>query len=124
MIPVFVYGILRGSQDCKHGKVRGYAMHDAGSFPAAIPGTDKDCIVGELIQVNTQQLNVFDQIEGHPHFYVRTDVEVELDEGETEKAQMYVLATLHRASIIASGRHKHGVTTNKHQNGDTTHSYR
>lgn len=123
MIPVFVYGILRGHAKCKHGKVRGYKIFDMGSFPGAVPASNKDCVVGELIEVSVLQLQVFDQVEGHPHLYVRTDVEVEV-EGGTEKAQMYVLAERHRAVAERLQPLRSGVSSNKKENGDTTHTYR
>ena len=123
MIPIFVYGILRGHTKCKHGKVRGYKLFDMGSFPGAVPASDKDCVVGELIEINATQLNVFDQIEGHPHLYVRTDVEVEVENG-TEQAQMYVLAEALRAAEARLQPLRSRVSSDKKENGDTEHIYR
>lgn len=91
--PVFVYGILKGRVDAQPGFVHDYRLVDMGWFPAAIPADDAK-ISGELIFVSDEELEGFDRIEGHPNFYIRTDVEVEVGDGsqtELVHAEMYVI---------------------------------
>lgn len=94
MKPVLVYGILKHRYaNAQTAFVRGYRLVDLGAFPAAIPD-DHSTIKGELIYVEQHTIDEFDRIEGHPHFYLRTDVEVEVEEGnqiEVVQAEMYVI---------------------------------
>ena len=91
---IFVYGILkRRYANAQKARVNGYRLVDLGAFPAAIPH-EGGAVIGELIYVNNETVAEFDMIEGHPHFYVRTDVEVEVGDGdnaELVQAQMYVV---------------------------------
>jgi len=119
---IFVYGILKGRYaNAQKAQVNGYRLCDMGHFPAAIPA-DKGTIIGELITVDNKTVEEFDMIEGHPDFYVRSDVEVETDEGdqiELHEAQMY---------IVSEGYHKHDSEptkslTIKEKDGATLYEY-
>jgi gamma-glutamylcyclotransferase (GGCT)/AIG2-like uncharacterized protein YtfP len=94
MKPIFVYGILKHRYaNAQQALVPRFRLVDMGWFPAAIPAPT-GAIKGELIFVSDETIQEFDMIEGHPNFYVRTDVEVEIGEGnqvEMVKAQMYVI---------------------------------
>jgi len=93
---IFVYGVLKGRYaNAQPAQVNGFRLVDMGCFPAAIP-TAEGVIVGELISVDDETVEEFDMIEGHPNFYVRSNVEVETGEGDTvelHKAQMYIVST-------------------------------
>lgn len=65
-----------------------WRMIDLGSFPGVLPAGG-DGIVGELYAVDAPTLAAPDRLEGHPHFYCREPVD--LDVGE-DPAWMYVLA--------------------------------
>lgn len=92
---IFVYGILKGRYaNAQPAQVNGFRLCDMGHFPAAIPAAE-GTIIGELIAVDNETVAEFDIIEGHPDFYVRSDVEVETDEGdqiELHRAQMYIVS--------------------------------
>jgi gamma-glutamylcyclotransferase (GGCT)/AIG2-like uncharacterized protein YtfP len=106
MKPIFVYGILKGRADAQPARVQGYRLIDMGSFPAAIPAKG-GAIVGELIFVDDATIEEFDRIEGHPDFYVRTDVIVETGDGdsvELHQAQFYVVdQSYHDAPSLDTG---------------------
>lgn len=94
---VFVYGILKQNDPALRAKVHNYRLIDMGWFPAAIPA-DGHTVIGELLEVTDSEVQDFDRIEGHPNFYERTPVEVELQNGETLEAEMYVInSDYHRA---------------------------
>lgn len=88
---VFVYGTLRPGfgnhrliEDAKHVNTVSVAlpfkMYSLGAFPVLInisnETTDKYYITGDIFKVNDQQLKAMDQLEGHPHFYVRAVFDV------------------------------------------------
>jgi gamma-glutamylcyclotransferase (GGCT)/AIG2-like uncharacterized protein YtfP len=102
MNAIFVYGILKGRYaNAQLARVRDYRLVDMGCFPAAIPYKD-GVIVGELIFVSNGTVAEFDMAEGHPNFYRRTSVEVEVEEGdeiELVQAQMYVINEKHHYHI-------------------------
>jgi len=94
---VFVYGLLqRGQGSISLETFPGarflgttmtssdnYTMRDLGSFPAVSSG-GTDFIQGELWEVDSETLEVLDQIEGHPDFYQR-----EITHTKTGSAWMY-----------------------------------
>ena len=105
MNPIFVYGILRGRTNAQRATVSGYSLIDMGPFPAAIEDEERDCILGELIYVHDAERQAFDMVEGHPYFYVRTTVEVEIEDGgEVVTAEMYVLRSMHVPSPVRMDR--------------------
>ena len=102
-IIVFVYGSLKrdlynhplldGSYFIADATtVEKYGMKDLGSFP----GVDKDAnistIKGELYEVNEEVLASLDQLEGHPNFYKREMITVNVGEA-TFPAWCYFLLT-------------------------------
>jgi len=89
---VFVYGTLksknavRGLNSCFYGakyiseattEDSVYNMVNMGPFPAAVLNGENK-IKGEFYQVDSETLEVLDQIEGYPHFYNRTRVKTNI----------------------------------------------
>jgi len=122
MNPIFVYGILKHQYaNAQSARVHNFRLIDMGCFPAAIPH-NKGAIIGELIFVDDDTVADFDRIEGHPNFYVRTDVEVETGDGdsvELVKAQMYVV----NGSYHERPSQPTGALTIKEVDNETTYEY-
>jgi gamma-glutamylaminecyclotransferase len=96
---VFVYGTLRqaqsnhkllGEANCYGtGSTRDkYAMYIAGSFPYVISTEARYPIVGELYAVDDDTLTKLDKMEGHPRYYTRREIAVDV-EGIEYLAWMY-----------------------------------
>lgn len=103
-IRVFVYGTLKeghGNHDYffagnpeieKLGRcyITGdFAMYSNGAFPILTQGDDPDareCIVGEVYEVDEVTLDGLDALEGHPDWYRRVKVETPF-----KKAWVYVM---------------------------------
>mgnify|MGYP003626626638 FL=1 len=87
-----VYGTLRrGFPDT--GKAEGFSLVFPGtqSFPAVIKNEKGKGAVVELMDVTTEDLNMYDEYEGVSNgLYIRTTVPITLDNGKTEKAWIYV----------------------------------
>jgi len=90
---VFVYGTLRRARG-NHQLLEGapfigagttklkYAMYLEGGYPYAVSTEQRYQIVGELYAVNDEILKRVDRLEGHPCYYVRSQVEVIVDDVE------------------------------------------
>jgi gamma-glutamylcyclotransferase (GGCT)/AIG2-like uncharacterized protein YtfP len=87
---VFVYGTLRQSQsnhkllgeaDCYGtGSSREkYAMYITGSYPYVISTEGRYPIVGELYAVDDDTLAKLDKMEGHPRYYTRREIAVDVN---------------------------------------------
>lgn len=97
----FVYGSLMtgfsnhrrlgGARLIGTRKLGGFRMLDLGAFPGIVPG-GFELVLGELYEVNADQLADLDRLEGHPTFYRRTLVT--LTDGT--EAWTYVLVDLDR----------------------------
>lgn len=97
---VFVYGTLRqghsnhqlmGDAHCYgigHTRDR-FAMYVVSGYPYVTAAEERYPIVGELYAVDGEMLEKLDKMEGHPHFYVRREVAVDVG-GEEYRAWMYV----------------------------------
>ena len=95
MSKVFVYGsllrgesnhrVLGGSKMVGIGLLPDAVMYDLGSYPAVVRG--EGCVVGEVYEVTTDVLRALDRLEGHPHFYRRT--ECVLDDGEAVETYLF-----------------------------------
>lgn len=108
---LFVYGTLRRGYWNHHyiahcrfiGKgltKEKYAMFCTGiPFVCREPKTSR--IVGELYEVDEETLKRVDSLEGHPHWYVREPVRVEV-EGITYTAWMYFCSES-RGMLVQSG---------------------
>jgi hypothetical protein len=48
-------------------------------------------VVGEVYEVDKAVLGKLDELEGHPHFYRREEIEVEDASGDKQQAQCYLL---------------------------------
>ncbi len=95
---LFVYGTLRrgcsnhwmleGSRLVGVGRVYGYTLVVQG-IPYAIRAPNSCSVVGEVYQVNLDTLGAVDELEGHPEYYRRVRVPVELEDGGRLEAYMY-----------------------------------
>jgi len=86
MSKVFVYGSLRKGGRL-HGALNGcelvttcrtkpeYNLRSLKTFPALCPGGET-AVLGEVYEVSEATKMRLDQIEGHPHLYVRTPIVV------------------------------------------------
>lgn len=108
---VFVYGtLMRGQYNHvllqrspflgRAATAPRYTLIDLGRFPGMIAGGTVG-IHGEVYSVNAETLAAIDRLEGHPNFYVRT--EIALADGRT--VQAYVLSSSYhsRGTRIESG---------------------
>ena len=114
IIPFFVYGTLMMADNGegawiadvdrveRHLIVTGYSLFVThGHFPYAMKVENpNEFVFGELIWPadadSARKMTArFDSIEGHPHFYTRTLVEVTRNSRSTEAAWMYVFHTKH-----------------------------
>lgn len=98
---VFVYGSLKAGYH-NHNTLANsplistgttepnYQMISFGSFPALIEG-DK-AYEGEIYEVDNNTLQQLDYLEGYPDFYNRSQVDIELPNGDVQKCWVYVLA--------------------------------
>ena len=97
---VFVYGTLRQG-NCNHqlmgaarcfgvGSTRDrFAMYIVSGYPYVTAAEERYPIMGELYAVDGEMLKKLDKMEGHPHFYVRREIAVDVG-GEEHIAWMYV----------------------------------
>jgi gamma-glutamylcyclotransferase (GGCT)/AIG2-like uncharacterized protein YtfP len=93
---VFVYGTLRpptgdsNPHDSRYypkiarwlkrtqpAKLEGAVIHHMGIYPGARPGNGQ--ILGDVLEIEEEALSVIDQIEGHPRFFYREQVEVQVE---------------------------------------------
>lgn len=96
---VFVYGTLKqgwgNHRLLEHSKFLGmrttkdvYDLRNCG-FPYAIRNPEEGRkVLGELYEIDEQTLVNLDRLEGHPHHYQRTDVELD---GMDETVMMYTV---------------------------------
>lgn len=85
---VFVYGTLRvglrnhhfiSGQEliCKEARLRGkYQLKTFFDRPFVVQSLQENTIKGELYQIDKDCLNTLDQLERHPHWYKRTELEI------------------------------------------------
>lgn len=81
MAPVLVYGTLKrgftnhhwlsGARFLGAGVMLGFALHDLGPFPMAVPSPGETPLHGELYAVDGAQLVRLDRLEGTPRLYER-----------------------------------------------------
>lgn len=98
---VFVYGTLKDGfsnnrllsaadfvgRGCT---VKPYVMMDTGGFPVVFQETAKANVAGEVYEVDGQTLKALDRLEGHPSFFERREVTVDIeDTGVQQTCWMY-----------------------------------
>jgi gamma-glutamylcyclotransferase (GGCT)/AIG2-like uncharacterized protein YtfP len=91
-----VYGTLRRGSPYT-GKVEGFSLVFPGelSFPTLIKNKKGEGAVVEMVDVNDEDLSYFDSYENIAGgLYIRTTTDVNLDNGKTEKAWIYVAGPL------------------------------
>jgi gamma-glutamylcyclotransferase (GGCT)/AIG2-like uncharacterized protein YtfP len=96
MSKIFVYGSLRMGGPL-HGALADseyvetcrtkpeYSLRSLGAFPALCPG-GKTAVLGEVYEVSDDTKKYLDRVEGHPHLYVRTSIEV----GDGVEVEAYI----------------------------------
>jgi gamma-glutamylcyclotransferase (GGCT)/AIG2-like uncharacterized protein YtfP len=99
--PVFVYGTLRRGF-CNHHLLRRgtfvgagetvprLVMHVAGGIPFASDAEAAYPVRGEAYAVDPVTLAELDRLEDHPHWYVRTPIDIRLDDGRFLAAEIYL----------------------------------
>lgn len=106
MSKVFVYGSLRQggalngvlSESEFVSQVRTkpeYTLYSLGAFPC-ICANGKTAVVGEVYEVSEATRYRLDQIEGHPHMYVRTPIVLE----DGTEAEVYLFPYEPRANDV------------------------
>lgn len=86
---VFVYGTLKHGQSNHHllkdaefvGRactVQPYSMHTTGGYPVVFDRPVNN-IAGEVYYVNDEQLTRLDWLEGHPNFFERRQISVDVN---------------------------------------------
>ena len=98
---VFVYGtlkegfgnnaLLRDATFVSRGcTVQPYLMLDTGGFPVVFQDPAKHNVSGEVYEVDDATLAQLDRLEGHPSFYERKEITVDLgDTGIQDTCWMY-----------------------------------
>lgn len=112
MQTLFVYGTLRKgfgnhrvmSEARWVGPGRTTARFDlrVDDLPFVVPGATSR-VRGEVYEIDEAQLERLDAFEGHPQWYRREQIGVELDDGTTLLAWMYIYLGEPRGRIIPSG---------------------
>ncbi len=84
-----------------------YAMYATG-FPFVNPNIPRTVISGEVYLVESEEvLHRLDQLEGHPNWYVRTEIDVELIEDSRKlRASIYFNSGVDDKDL-SSGYHVH-----------------
>ncbi len=115
---VAVYGTLRSGfynhrvMEAAKGELLGtaktvnnYNMYNLGSFPSvSLTDTDNETpVVVEVYEVEMEGVeNTLDRLEGYPHFYNRTKVDVEFEDGSVANAWIYHIDSP-KPNLIESG---------------------
>jgi gamma-glutamylaminecyclotransferase len=111
MLRIFVYGTLMRGEVNHHLLDRArfledartresFELHDFGAFPVLVRGGTRK-VSGELYAVDDGTLSELDRLEGHPHFYRRS--EIELEQGLAAEAYLLDQARALAAPPIESG---------------------
>lgn len=58
-------------------------------FVSSRESSNSNYIFGEVYEVDEVDLRKVDQLEGHPHWYERKEIDVRLDDGSVMKCWMY-----------------------------------
>lgn len=98
---VFVYGtlkdgkgnavLLRGADFVGRGMtIKPYTMFDTGGFPVVFQEQPNANVQGEVYDVSDEILARLDRLEGHPDFFERREIEVDIgDTGVYHTCWMY-----------------------------------
>ena len=90
---------LRGEVDAV---LEGADLYDLGSFPAAIPGTNR--LKGVVLELDPAAFDVLDPLEGHPDLYYREEVVVETAKGARTAWIYWAPEDLaHTGTLLVSG---------------------
>lgn len=101
MRTIFVYGtlkkggsnhaLLEGATFIGNGITKGkHLMLDTGGFPVVLDTNEVQHVSGELYEVDDSIVHRLDQLEGHPHMFTRTPIEVDVnDAGVYQATEIY-----------------------------------
>jgi gamma-glutamylcyclotransferase (GGCT)/AIG2-like uncharacterized protein YtfP len=101
METIFVYGTLKqgygnhihylNKPPLTQGILKGYHLlgRPGGGFPCIGPGDGY--VEGEVYEVDEEELKAIDRLEGHPTWYLRTNVQVTSKENKTMNVWTYVM---------------------------------
>ena len=114
-ILLFVYGTLKtgGRYHCllENGNVRfrgkavtreKFIMYERDGIPYVSRKRSLSRIEGEVYEVDEETLICLDDLEGHPRWYKREEVDVELDDGNFTRAFLYFNEN-EEGRVISSG---------------------
>jgi gamma-glutamylaminecyclotransferase len=96
---IFVYGTLMkgfgNNRLLEHSEFVGkaitknkYTMRERG-IPFVNEHKETSKIYGEVYNVDKPTLRALDSLEGHPRWYYRKEIDLELEDGESIKAEIY-----------------------------------
>ena len=115
---VFVYGSLRKPlynykrflSKCEHittARISGFKLYElCSSYPGAVyTDSEDDVLTVEAFSVSRSKLRELDALEGHPTFYKRIKISVDLDEDQTIKGWIYCIPekSVESCPVIESG---------------------
>ena len=101
---LFVYGTLkRGHQNHAYflnkagflgeaETIERFCLKDLGAYPAVLDNSKVSTIKGELFNVNEEEMQNIDHLEGYPHLYTKINIKVKVAKNATTSAIMYVAA--------------------------------
>ena len=112
---VFVYGTLREgeanwrtllspAQGCSAKSEPHFTMRSHGRFPV-VEHSGITAITGEVFLVDDATLAMLDQLEGHPGWYERIEIDVTLNGGELQRAWIYLMpmGEYEQSPVVESG---------------------
>ena len=117
-VNVFVYGSLRKGlynykrllSKCEHmttARISGFKLYElCSSYPGAVyTDSEDDVLTVEAFSVSHSKLRELDALEGHPTFYKRIKISVDLDEDQTIKGWIYCIPekSVESCPVIESG---------------------
>ena len=94
--------IVRWLKSVRPARVSGAVIHHMGIYPGARQGDGQ--IIGDVLEVEEPALEIMDQIEGHPRFFYRDQVNVQLEGTEVPAWIYWAPASLaENAPVLAGG---------------------
>ncbi len=110
MQQIFVYGTLKSGQ-CNHYFLRQFEptpaiankvdLHAGSSFPFALHGEGQ--AVGEVYTIDERTLKELDCLEGHPFWFRREMIPVQLESREIVMAWIYLNDEAYNYPLISDG---------------------
>ncbi|MAT38181.1 MAG: hypothetical protein CL946_01110 [Ectothiorhodospiraceae bacterium] len=117
----FVYGLLKKGHS-KHNMLQaeggarataqGVVMYNGPGIPFAAEGTGS--ISGEVYEIDEERIPELDAFEECPDLYIRKRIEVELEDGSSKQAWIYLSADAPNYPIIEDGVWRQEYETDTH----------